>query len=173
MRKLMLLVMFLIASCSVVSAQHRTFGVRVGYSIGASGQYYIGKENMLQIDIDLLAYNWAVQSTITYNGVFFIKSWINNELNAFVGIGIGGGYCWHSYYDGLGIISEEMLGRFWFIGASTNLGLELNFKSGLQLFIDWRPVFAPVLYKDGSIDYFVEGLFIGACAIGVRYKFNK
>ena len=66
-----------------------------------------------------------------------------------------------------------MLGHFWFIGVATNLGFELNFKLGLQLFIDWRPVFAPVFYRDGSIDYFAEGLFIGALAVGVRYKFKK
>ena len=114
-----------------------------------------------------------MQGTATYNRLLPLKSWNENELNAFIGIGIEGGYCWHSLYDGVGVISEGRLGRFWFLGAATNLGLEFNFKSGLQLFIDWRPVFAPVVYRDGSVDYFVGGLFYGAVATGIRYKFKR
>ena len=47
LKKLTLLFAVLLASCPVALAQHRAFGIRVGYSIGASGQYYIGKKNML------------------------------------------------------------------------------------------------------------------------------
>jgi len=172
-KNIALLFIVLIASCTLALAQQRTFGGRIGYSIGASGQYNIGKKKILQIDIDLLSYRGAVQSTVTYNWLFPIKSWKNSELNIFTGVGVGGGYCWRSYYEGYGIVSEDCEGRFWFVGSAGNLGLELNFQSGLQLLIDWRPLLAPVFYKDGWVDYFIEGLFIGACAIGVRYKFKK
>ncbi len=173
MKKIILLCIVLIAFYAAVLAQQRAIGVRIGYSIGASGQYNIGEKSMLQVDLDLLAYDWACQSSVTYNWLFPIKSWRNSKLNVFVGIGVGGGYCWRSYYDGYGVTADGDWGNFWFVGAVSNLGLEVNFKSGLQLFIDWRPIFAPVFYKDGSADYFVEALFIGACAVGVRYKFKK
>jgi len=175
MKKAKFLFLVLFVSCTIASAQMRAFGGRIGcMSIGASGQYKIGKKNMLQIDLDLLNYNWGLQTTATYNWLFPVKSWRNCELNVFTGLGAGGGFSWYKEYDNPFITPSDSWAQSWFVGAVYNLGFEINFNFGLQLSVEWRPLFAPYFYNGVySPDFFIEGLWIGACAIGVRYKFNK
>jgi len=169
MKKLTLIFIVLVAYSAVALAQPRAFGGRIGCSIGASGQYSIGK-NMLQIDIDLLGFRYGVQTTVIYNWLFPVKSWKNGaEWTVFIGIGAGGGYCWYDYSDTL----SDVWSRFWFIGVVSNLGFGLNFKSGLQLTAEWRPLFGPCIDKSSGItDYCADRLYITACAVGVRYKFK-
>ena len=178
MKKATLLFVVLIVSCSATLAQPRAFGGRIAFSIGASGQYNIGKENMLQADVELLGLFTAVQASVTYNWLFPIKRWKNSELNAFAGVGAGGGYAWDYYLGIVGLPYDNFdscsncWDRFWFIGGVGNLGLELNFKSGLQLSVEWRPIVAPAFFRGIGAGYYLEGLYIGAWAVGVRYKFN-
>jgi hypothetical protein len=61
------------------------------------------------------------------------------------------------------------------------VGLEWNFKFPLQLFIEYRPLIGPRLYqtydfnyisKGVGVNFYYDGLWATAFAIGVRYKFG-
>jgi len=184
MKKLSLLIIILIATCTVAMAQPRAIGGRLPIlSFGASYQHGIGEKNMLQADIDLLDYWRGIQGTLTYNWLFPIKSWDVCNLNWYAGVGVGGGYAWrplgwwgygrYYYYGGYGYGYGGWKGYgYGFVGAAGMIGIECNFKFGLQVSFDYRPLIGPEIYKGGSAKYFVEGLYIGAINFGVRYKFG-
>jgi hypothetical protein len=178
MKKLSLLIIILIATFTLAIAQPRAIGGRIGYSIGPSYQHSIGEKNMLQADIDILGYWWGIQGTLTYNWLIPLTSWSSGNLNLFAGVGAGGGYRWgwygwrgYGYYNGYYGKSWRTYGRYGFVGAAGMIGVEVNFKFGLNLSVDWRPLIGPTLYKGGA-GYFIEGLYAGAFAAGVRYKFG-
>ena len=173
MPKRFLLFIILITTDTIVTAQTRAVGVRMSYGLGYSQQYNIKQKTMIQADLDLLGNFWGVQGTVTYNRLFHIADWSKCKFGAFLGIGAGGGLSLQADYPYNVEDPSEGMGRLWFIGAAVNGGFEFNFKSGLQLSIDWRPVIAPCFLKNGGADFFVEGLFIGACAVAVRYKFKR
>jgi len=173
MKKLTLLAIIVIATCTVALAQPRAIGGRLAYSIGPSYQHSIGEKNMIQADLDILGYWWGVQATGTYNWIFPIHSWDVCALNWYAGVGVGGGYRWgwgwHGYYGGNW--NRWSGGGYGFVGAAGMIGIECNFKFGLQLSMDWRPLIGPSLYKGGA-GFYVEGLYAGAVGLGVRYKFG-
>jgi hypothetical protein len=176
MKKLSVLFVILIATCTVAMAQPRAIGGRIGYSIGPSYQHSIGEKNMLQADIDILGYWWGAQGTLTFNWIGNIASWSNvGDMNWFAGVGVGGGYRWGwgwgrvwRYWDGY----YGGWGGYGFVGVAGMGGVEMNFKFGLQVSVDWRPLIGPSIYKGGHVDYFWEGLYVGAIGLGVRYKFK-
>jgi len=76
-------------------------------------------------------------------------------------------------------------GRGIFVGVAGMIGMEWNFKFPLQLAIEYRPLIGPIFsqkrdyYEDYSVkkegigvDFYYRGLFSGALAIGIRYKFS-
>jgi hypothetical protein len=179
MKKLSVLFIIMIVSCTVAMAQPRAIGGRVGYSIGPSYQHSIGEKYMLQADIDILGYWRGAQGTLTFNWVGPIASWNVGNMNWFAGVGVGGGYLWGwgrtiimyaDYYYPKNHFWNY--GRAGFVGVAGMGGVEMNFKFGLQLSLDWRPLIGPQIYKGGSVDYFLEGLYMGAVGLGVRYKFK-
>ena len=171
MKKLSLLIIVLLATCTVALAQPRAIGGRISYSIGASYQHQIGEKNMLQADLDLLGYWWGGQGTVTFNWIFPIKSWDVCALNWYAGVGVGGGYRWGwrtwGWYGGW-----YNWGGYGFVGAAGMVGFECNFKFPLQLSVEYRPVIGPRLYRDGGVGFYYDGLYLTAVAIGVRYKFG-
>ena len=170
MTKRFLLFIVLITTYTIVTAQTRAVGVRMSYGLGYSQQYNIKKKTMLQTDLDIFGLLRGVQGTVTYNRLFRITSWENCKFGAVLGIGAGGGCSWRAYW---GEDSDSMMERWWVVGVALNSGFEFNFKSGLQLSIEWRPLIAPAFSKNDGADFFVAGLFVGACALGVRYKFKR
>ena len=55
--------------------------------------------------------------------------------------------------------------------ASANLdGIEYNFDFPLSLSLDWRPIFGP-RFGSGNIGFYDGGLYYGAIAWGIRYRF--
>jgi hypothetical protein len=165
MKKLSLLAIILIATCTVAIAQPRAIGGRIGWNVGASYQHGFGEKNMLQADLDFVGF-WGIQGTVTYNWLFPINSWSGpGSWNWYAGVG-GGLGCrfWGWGYDGWGGYG----GRF-FAGVAGMIGVEYNFKFPLQLSLDYRPLIGPSFGK-GGVGLFGEGLWTGF-AIGVRYKF--
>jgi hypothetical protein len=95
MKKLSLLAILLIVTCTVTIAQPRAIGGRLSWGIGPSYQHQIGEKNMIQADVDLIAYGlWGIQTTATYNWLIPLKSWEVVNWNLYAGVGIGGGYEW-------------------------------------------------------------------------------
>lgn len=172
MRRLLFGIIILVLYYTDSMAQVRAVGGRAGYSLGFSQQYNILNKTMIQADVDLFGGWWGAQGTVTYNRIVPFTSWKSGELNGFLGIGIGGGCSWGGYIiEENGVLIDDYR-LFGFVGAATNLGVEINFNSGFQLSVEWRPVFAPCIYKDRKSDFFIEGLLYSALAVGLRYKFN-
>ena len=75
MKKLSLLTIILLATCTVAMAQPRAIGGRIGYNIGASYQHQIGEKNMLQADLDFYGLGWwGMQGTVTFNWIIPLVS---------------------------------------------------------------------------------------------------
>jgi len=174
MKKLSVLVIILIATCTVALAQPRAIGGRVAWSIGPSYQHSIGDKNMIQLDLDIAGF-CSVQVTATYNWIFPISSWTKSgSWNWYAGVGAGAGYAWwgdwvrasHYGWHGKGF---KGLGCG-FVGVAGMIGVEYNFDFPLQLFADYRPVIGPCFYKGGA-DFYYSGLIAGALSVGARYRF--
>ena len=181
MKKLIVLVIVLMATCAVAMAQPRAIGGRVGYGIGVSYQHGFGEKNMLQADLDFPCYYRGIQGTATYNWIFPISSWKNaGSWNWYAGVGGGAGYIWgwgrrhyeiYNYYGDWGY--GYYGGNYGFIGAAGMIGVEYNFEFPLQLSVDFRPIIGPSFYRGGHVDFNYFGLFASSITVGVRYNFGK
>ena len=174
MKKLSLLIVVLVATCTVALAQPRAIGGRLAYGVGPSYQHSLGEKNMLQADLDILGYWWGIQGTVTYNWIFPITTFNSGNLNWYAGVGAGGGYAWSGWTRGWYNWSKwnnNGWGGYGFVGAAGMIGIECNFNFGLQLSVDWRPLFGPRFYRGGGVGYYLPGLYAGAPGVGIRYKF--
>jgi len=172
MRKIFFLTIILLATYTASLAQPRAVGGRLGYGFGASYQHGIKEKNMLQVDLDAIAYQihfytgniyrvWGIQAVATYNWVFPFKSWKGaGSWNWYAGVG-----------GGIGVVSE------WWdyeinVGVAGMIGVEYNFKFPLQLSLDLRPVIGPC-YLVYDRAFFISGLgiLLNSATIGIRYKF--
>jgi len=188
MKKFSLLTIILLATCTVAIAQPRAIGGRLGYNIGISYQHQLGEKNMIQADVDLVAYALhGIQGTVTYNWIIPLKSWNVANWNLIAGVGAGVGFQW---WAGNNVIwhSWEYGPRNWgsgtFLGAAGMIGMEWNFKFPLQLAIEYRPIVGTILnqkkdyYEDHfvrngiGVNFYYRGLWESAAAISVRYKFG-
>jgi hypothetical protein len=172
MKKLPLLAILLIATCTFAMAQPRAIGGRLGPSVGPSYQHQIGERTMIQADVDMLAYAAGIQGTVTFNWIIPLKSWEKVNWNLLAGVGTGGGYEW---------CGNRIIGwwGYGFVGAAGMVGLEWNFKFPLQLSVEYRPLIGPKFYhenvtgkKNTDTFFYYRGLWQSAVAIGVRYKFG-
>jgi len=174
MKKLSLLTIILIASCTITMAQPRAIGGRLGTSVGVSYQHQIGKRTMIQADIDLLEYAYrGVQGTVTFNWIVPLKSWEAANWNMIAGVGVGGGYEWNPWEMWYRWNSWSRSGGF--VGVAGMIGLEWNFKFPLQLSVEYRPLIGTRLHiydNITNIGFYRQGLWSGTAAIGVRYKFG-
>jgi len=161
MRKLTLIAIVIIASCTVAVAQPRAIGGRLAYGIGPSYQHSIGEKNMIQADLDLAGF-FGIQGTVTYNWLFPINSWSGpGSWNWYAGVGGGAGWMfgWWGW------------GGYGFVGVAGMIGAEYNFKFPMQLSLDWRPVIGPAFVYGAGVAFNSWGLYASAVALGVRYKF--
>ena len=176
MKKLSLLIIVLLATCTVAMAQPRAIGGRIGWSIGASYQHQIGEKNMLQADLDFLGYGWwGFQGTATFNWLIPLVSVSAGELNLYPGVGLGGGYEWWGGYSRRiwNTGNYYGLGANGFVGVAGMIGVEWRFKFPLQLSFEYRPLIGPTFYRGGGVGYYFHGLYTGAIAVGARYTFGK
>jgi hypothetical protein len=185
MKKLSLLTIILIVTCTIAMAQPRAIGGRFGWSIGPSYQHQIGEKNMIQADVDFLFYGIdGVQGTVTFNWIIPLLSVSAGSLNLYPGVGVGGGYEWwgryRGYYQPVGSEPYTRLGAG-FLGVAGMIGVEWNFKFPLQLSVEYRPLIGVELYRrhsftDGRYEthtgFYMSGLWASAATIGVRYRFG-
>jgi hypothetical protein len=157
MKRLALLSIILMVTCTVAMAQPRAIGGRLAWGIAPSYQHGFGEKNMLQVDLDFPAFMWGIQATVTYNWIFGINSWTGpGSWNWYAGVGGGLGYYWWHHCG--------------FAGVAGMIGVEYNFKFPLQLSLDWRPVIGP-WFGNGGVGFNMWGLYSGSIALGIRYKF--
>ena len=165
MKKVLILAIIFIATCTVSLAQPRAIGVRVGWGVGVSYQHGFGEKNMLQVDLDAYRFEMGIQATATYNWIFPCKSWCGaGSWNWYTGVGGGIGMYWPNMW--IGAYDSKMFTAF--TGVTGMIGIEYNFKFPLQLSLDWCPLVGPTFWKDG-IGFNLLGVFGGGLA--VRYKF--
>ena len=166
-KKSLFILMFLVAVATAAFAQPRAVGGRFGYGFDASYQHSIGSSNMVQVELELPAFAGRIGDAVTagigvaatYDWIFPIRSWQEKgEWNWYAGVGAGAGYCWPA--SG-------------YVGAAGRIGVEYNFWFPLQLSFDWRPIVGPVFGSGGATDvkFNAGGLYAGAIAFGIRYKF--
>ena len=182
MKKLSLLALILIATCTVAFAQPRAIGGRIASSIGISYQHQIGEKNMIQADLDFLIYGlWGTQGTVTFNWLIPLVDVSAGQLNLYPGVGLGGGYEWWGSGLPLWWDSSYKYHGIGFVGVAGIIGLEWNFKFPLQLSFEYRPLIGVELsrgytwkdyYKNINAKFYYNGLWMSAVAVGVRYKFG-
>ena len=156
MKKLLVLVALVAMSAVAVNAQPRAIGARLGYGIDFSYQHSLGEKNMVQLEVGLPAF-LGIDAAATYDWIFPITSWKEaGSWNWYAGVGAGVGYSWWSNYV--------------HVGVAGRIGVEYNFDFPLNLSLDWRPVIGPS-FGSGYVGFNSGGLYSGAIALGVRYRF--
>ena len=163
MKKSFLLVAILaIVGAATAVAQPRAIGVNIGYGIDLSYQHGLGEANMIDLSVNIPAFN-GIGATATYDWINPFNTAIpwneKGEWNWSLGVGAGAGY----YWPAVG-----------FVGAAGRIGVEYNFWFPLQLSIDYRPVLGVEFGDRGDnppVGFYTNGLFAGGIALGVRYAF--
>lgn len=186
MKKIILLAAALVLAAATVSAQPRAIGLRLGAGDGVSYQHTLGN-NMLSIDADIPGLGFGffgVGATATYDWLNPFGTSINwtprGEWNWYLGVGAEAGMNWipNGYTDH--IFDTQI-----HVGVAGRAGLEYTFWFPLQLAVEWRPAFGPSFnntrvnaeeagkYKtDVKVGYYDRGLWAGAIALCVRYRFG-
>ena len=77
MKKVILVCIIAVSSLSIVSAQPRAIGGRIGVDLEASYQHSIGSKKYLQLDLGLPGYAYGVQGVVTFNTIFATPHWGN------------------------------------------------------------------------------------------------
>ena len=159
MKKLLVLVALIAMSAVAVNAQKRAIGARLGYGLEFSYQHNMGEKNMLEVEVGLPAFS-GIEAAATYDWLFPISSWQEaGSWNWYAGVGAGAGYSWLWGW-----------GNYGYVGVAGRLGIEYNFVFPLSLSLDWRPIFGP-RFGSGNIGFYDGGLYYGAIAWGIRYRF--
>lgn len=158
-KKLLMFVFLTIAGVATAVAQPRAVGVNLGYGVDVSYQHSLGNANMIDLSVNLPAFN-GIGATATYD-------WINpfntavpwdyqGVWNWYMGVGAGGGiYTFNN--------------PSWFVGAVGHVGIEYQFWFPLQLSLDWRPNIGVHGYQGGAT-FNISGVYYGI-TLGVRYLF--
>lgn len=159
MKKLLVLVALVAMSAVAVNAQKRAIGARLGYGLDFSYQHNMGEKNMLEVEVGLPAFS-GIEAAATYDWLFPISSWKEaGSWNWYAGVGAGAGYSWLWGW-----------GNYGYVGVAGRIGIEYNFDFPLSLSLDWRPIFGP-RFGSGNIGFYDGGLYYGAIAWGIRYRF--
>ncbi len=193
MKKLCLFLFLSVASVSIVMAQPRSIGLRLGGNQELTFQQYVNSEsNFVQLDAGSFYFR-GLQVTVTYN-------WLSHSLNnpnfsVYGGLGAALGYNWgdNDWYHPLRFAdkndtkySEKWknrvgIHRYFFTGVVGHLGIEYKFDDvPISISLDYRPLigidfgkeFHPITneYSDKiKIGYHTPGLW--AFALSGRYFF--
>ena len=157
MKKFILVAIAFLGAATLSYAQPRAIGGRIGYGFEASYQHGIGEKNMVSLELGLPGF-YGLEAAATYDWLIPIKSWEHKgEWNLYAGVGAGAGF--YGFYAPVG-----------FAGVAGRFGAEYNFWFPLQLSIDYRPIVGP-WFGSGAVGFNGAGLYAGAIAWGVRYKF--
>ena len=175
MKKLLLVAILAVAGISAAVAQPRAIGLNIGYGVDVSYQHSIGASNMIDLSVNIPAFN-GIGATCTYDWVNPFNTaipWNNKgEWNWSLGVGAGAGV-YNPFrtvtvgVDDQGNMVKEWAGKI-YVGAVGHVGVEYNFWFPLQLSVDYRPNIGVVFA--GKNAAFNDGGFYGV-TLGVRYLF--
>lgn len=141
MKKLLAIVVALVAFAAVANAQPKAFGVRMGYADGASYQHWLGN-NFLEVD----ALFW-IKSGFTASAIYDFRVPISNQVALYAGPGING------------VLLNNVGLKF---GVCGQVGAEWEIPSvPLNVSLDWMPV-----YWFGVNVFNYTG-----AALGIRFRF--
>lgn len=165
MKKLLLLLSFVVFTASVATAQENknneikprinAIGVRLGYDWEASFQRYLSDNNRLEANFGYAYYGTSISATYQWVWALDLE---DVGFNWYAGVGAGLGSWISDKYD-YGYDRFEY--QFGF-GIHGQIGIEYNFKAPIAISLDWRPIFQ--LAPDALLGW--EGF-----ALGVRYRF--
>ena len=156
MKKSIILAAILAVVCvGSAVAQPRAIGANIGYGIDFSYQHSLGEANMIDLSVNIPAFN-GIGATATYDWVNPFGTaipWNNKgEWNWNLGVGAG-----------LGIYAFE--DPAFYVGVVGHVGVSYDFWFPMQLSLDWRPNIGIV----GS-SFNLNGLYNGI-TLGIRYLF--
>lgn len=159
MKKLLLVAIFAVAGIAAAVAQPRAIGVNIGYGVDVSYQHSIGESNMVDLSVNIPAFN-GIGATATYDWVNPFGTQIpwdyKGDWNWNLGVGAGAGI--YGFKD-----------PAVYVGAVGHVGVEYNFWFPLQLSVDWRPNIG-IVTAHKMVDFNTSGLYTGI-TLGVRYLF--
>lgn len=148
MKKLLLLLVAIVATTTMVSAQkseRNAIGVRLGYGLEVSYQRVLTDEYKIEVDLGFPGF--------AFNGVgatgTFLWNW---DIAAVDGLG---------WYVGPGV-NLGIWGRSFSLGVVGQIGLEYSFRAPITLTLDYRPGLNVVPGFGFSYTSF---------ALGARYRF--
>ncbi len=147
MRKLSVLLVVILASASVASAQRWGVGGRLTNGAQAVGQYVFWNDNYMEARLGL-GYNGHYGPDISLTHYWNVKNWDWTPGNWFLDIGGGANT----------VISKNHL----FVGAQVSGRFGYTFEEfPLSLSVDFSPVIGPNigLKKGSGTTFWVEGLF--------------
>ncbi|MBQ2290692.1 MAG: hypothetical protein II248_02240 [Paludibacteraceae bacterium] len=159
MKKLLLVAVFAVAGIAAAVAQPRAIGVNIGYGVDVSYQHSIGESNMVDLSVNIPAFN-GIGATATYDWVNPFGTQIpwdyKGDWNWNLGVGAGAGI--------YGFRAPSV-----YAGVVGHVGVEYNFWFPLQLSVDWRPNIG-IVAAGGGVGFNTAGLYTGV-TLGVRYLF--
>ena len=194
MKKLRFVAVLALAS-TMMYAQPRAIGVRLGSFDGISYQHGFGESSMLEVeagfnvgtywgaringktnDVKWHMFGHNVQVAVTYDwidpfGATF--SWSKRgEWHWYLGAGVAGGFGWHGdvYDKNIGIVGAD--GNWGWVGGAVRAGIEYTFWFPLQLSLDYRPTVGAGLI-DVPNDKIRTGCYWDVLSLGLsaRYRF--
>ena len=128
MKKLIAVVVAVMAISFVASAQPRAFGIRIGGDVEASYQHQLGR-NFLEADLGLGFAMSALQLTGVYD---FVIAHTNN-FSFYAGPGVQVNF-WNTWNDSQKVANAG-------VGLGGQLGFEYAFGSiPFNIALDWRPM---------------------------------
>lgn len=161
MKKILLLITFVGASITLINAQPRAIGARLGNGADFSYQHSIGAKNMLDITAGASLGWWGhpgIKAAVMYDWVFNIKS----GWKWYIGPGGGVGWGWGPAYTDYNYFPLS-------VDVGWQIGVEYDFGIPLNLSLDLRPMVNILGFRYTHMDYW----FDFGPALGIRYRFNK
>lgn len=163
MKKFLLLVAVALTAVVAAYAQPRAIGGRIGYGFEVSYQHTVGDKRMVNLDFGVPAF-YGIEAACTHDWIdpFGTSVPWNDRGEWHWYMGVGGGASW--YWAGA-----------FAVGLGGRIGIEYDFWFPMQISIDWRPLFGPVIAYDGAgntaVGFNTGGLYASAIALGIRYNF--
>ena len=160
MKKLLLVAFMAVLGVAAAVAQPRAIGVNLGYGVDVSYQHAIGESNMVDLSVNIPAFN-CIGAQATYDWINPFNTAIpwneKGEWNWSLGVGAGAGI--HGFKQPI-----------WYAGVVGHVGVEYNFWFPLQLSVDWRPNIGLEGMQD-AFGFNTSGLYMTSFTLGVRYLF--
>ena len=184
MKKLLTTIAIICVSVITVTAQSNSFGTRVGYNFELSLQHPVGYTGMLEFDAGVTPF--IFQNGVMYNEdgssvdlhytygrtqLVIVYDWVQDILPSFywyIGAAVGVSWGYGEFFDKPHYDKNGKLVTFKKLGLplGVQLGLEYEFKSPINIGIDWRPMINVFGISQGDYTSYLFNL-----SLGIRYRF--